>query len=80
MTLRDHLKRSGETVTAFAVRIQQPRNTVSKIDNGQRQPSLPLAVKIVNATGGKVPLEALVRLPDARPVTDTPAEAQGIAA
>ncbi len=54
MRLIDHLKETGETVDDFAARLCEARSTIRKIVYGQRQPSLPLAVKIEQATGGKV--------------------------
>lgn len=54
MKLIDHLKASEKTVSAFAAEIGETVNTVRKIVYGQRQPSLPLAVKIAAATGGQV--------------------------
>lgn len=60
MTLLDHLKQTGEGVSAFADRIGESRNTIRKIAYGQRQPSLELAVLICDATGGKVPPSALI--------------------
>jgi plasmid maintenance system antidote protein VapI len=54
MRLIDHLKAVDKTVAAFAEQIGEPENTVRKIVYGQRQPSLPLAVKIAAATAGAV--------------------------
>ncbi len=54
MTLLDHLKATEEKVEAFAARIGEPLSTIRKIAYRQRQPSLPLAVKIEQATGGAV--------------------------
>lgn len=54
MKLIDHLKASEKSVAAFADEIGEAENTVRKIVYGQRQPSLPLAVKIAAATGGAV--------------------------
>jgi putative transcriptional regulator len=54
MTLLDYLKTTGETVSAFAGRINEAENTIKKIAYRQRQPSLVLAVKISEATGGEV--------------------------
>ncbi|MET0364259.1 MAG: helix-turn-helix transcriptional regulator [Sphingobium sp.] len=54
MRLIDHLKTVDKTVAAFAADIGEPETTVRKIVYGQRQPSLPLAVKIAAATGGNV--------------------------
>lgn len=60
MTLIDHLKASQIKVADFAALIHEPENTIRKIVYGQRQPSLPLAVKISEATNGAVPIAALV--------------------
>jgi len=60
MTLLDHLRATDEGVSAFADRLGQPRSTIRKIAYGQRRPSLPLAVKIVEATSGKVGVSDLL--------------------
>ena len=52
MKLLDYLKSRNETVADFASRIGEAENTVRKIVYGQRQPSLPLALKISEATDG----------------------------
>jgi plasmid maintenance system antidote protein VapI len=52
MKLLDYLKEKQETVADFATRVGEAENTIRKIVYGQRQPSLPLAVKISDATGG----------------------------
>ncbi len=54
MTLLDHLKATDERVDQFANRIGEPLSTIRKIAYRQRQPSLPLAVKIEQATNGAV--------------------------
>ncbi len=54
MTLNDHLKQRRLTVAEFAASLCETENTIRKIVYGQRQPSLPLAVKISTATGGEV--------------------------
>lgn len=54
MKLLDHLKATDESVDAFAVRLGEAASTIRKIAYRQRQPSLPLAVKIEQATGGAV--------------------------
>jgi plasmid maintenance system antidote protein VapI len=64
MKLIDHLRETEQTVAAFAERIEEAENTIRKIVYGQRQPSLPLAVKISAATGGAVS-EADLLLPQA---------------
>jgi plasmid maintenance system antidote protein VapI len=60
MRLIDHLKAVDKTVAAFAEQIGESENTVRKIVYGQRQPSLPLAVKIAAATDGAVSEAELV--------------------
>lgn len=66
MRLIDHLKAVEKTVAAFAAEIGESENTVRKIVYGQRQPSLPLAVKISAATGGATsPGELIVEARDA---------------
>lgn len=52
MKLLDYLKEKQETVADFAARVGEAENTIRKIVYGQRQPSLPLAVKISDATEG----------------------------
>ena len=64
MDLRDHLKTTGERLEDFAERIGEAVTTIRKIAYRQRQPSLPLAVKISQATGGEVS-EADLLLPPA---------------
>ena len=54
MTLQEFLKSNGETVAGFADRIGASTTAIRKITYGQRQPSLNLAIRITNATGGKV--------------------------
>lgn len=54
MTLSDYLAAAGETPNDFADRLGEARTTIRKIVYRTRQPSLQLAVKIVDATGGKV--------------------------
>lgn len=54
MKLIDYLRATEKSVAAFACEIGEPDSTVRKIVYGQRQPSLPLAVKIAFATRGRV--------------------------
>ena len=54
MQLHEHLKSTGESVDDFANRIGEAISTIRKIAYRQRQPSLPLAVKIERATDGAV--------------------------
>lgn len=64
MKLHDYLKDRNETVADFAKRVAEAETTIRKIVYGQRQPSLPLAVKITVATDGLVS-EAELLLPAA---------------
>jgi len=83
MKLIDHLKASGETVEDFAARIGEALSTIRKIAYGQRQPSLPLAVKIERATsaavsGADMLLERFAASDDMPPNRDAdPADAPG---
>jgi DNA-binding XRE family transcriptional regulator len=63
MRLIDHLKTTGEKVDEFATRAGESPNTIRKIVYGQRQPSLPLAVKISALTKGAVSAADLVVAP-----------------
>ena len=65
MRLLDHLKERGETVADFAKRAQEAETTIRKIVYGQRQPSLPLAVKIASLTAGAVTEADLLIAPQA---------------
>lgn len=61
MKLLDYLKAQNLAVSEFAAQLGEAENTIRKIVYGQRQPSLPLAVKISNATGGATtPSELIV--------------------
>lgn len=61
MRLIDYLKDRSETVADFASRIGEAESTIRKIVYGQRQPSLPLAVKLSEATDGAVAPGELVK-------------------
>ncbi|KPH66024.1 MULTISPECIES: helix-turn-helix domain-containing protein [Novosphingobium] len=66
MKLLDYLKAEKVAVSEFANRVGEAETTIRKIVYGQRQPSLPLAVKISDATGGKTkPSEMIVEPRDA---------------
>lgn len=53
MRLIDYLKAESLTVADFAEKLGEAENTIRKIVYGQRQPSLPLAIKISDATQGR---------------------------
>jgi DNA-binding XRE family transcriptional regulator len=63
MRLIDYLKAAEMTVQKFADAICEPETTIRKIVYGQRQPSLPLAVKIAKATKGAVSEADLITPP-----------------
>lgn len=60
MTLHQHIKARGESVSAFCLRTGLNRNTINKIVYGQRQPSLTYARKIVEVTQGDVSFDELL--------------------
>jgi hypothetical protein len=54
MTLREYLRASDLTITAFAAMIDEKRETVSYIASGARKPSGRVLAKILDATKGRV--------------------------
>lgn len=64
MTLLDHIKARGLTMPEAAAELDEPESTIRKIAYRQRQPSLPLAVKIASWSKGVV-TEADLLLPGA---------------
>lgn len=59
MTL-DKLIRDGRTTEAqIADRVGVNRSTINRIRNGERQPSLPLAIKLASVTG--LPVESFLK-------------------
>lgn len=69
MKLIDYLKAESLTVADFAAKIGEAENTIRKIVYSQRQPSLPLAVKISEATEGQVAPSEMVK---DEPTPDSP--------
>lgn len=59
-TLNEYLKASGETQARFAARVGLSQSYLNEISRGLKTPSLPVALKIVAATGGVVALSSLV--------------------
>jgi len=59
-TLRQHLKESGETQAQFASRVGLSQSYINEISRGMKTPRLPVALKIVAATGGAVDLSSLI--------------------
>ena len=60
MKLRTYLERNSMTRRAFAKRVGCSPQAVGYYVTGDRRPSLPVALKIVKATGGKVTLKDLL--------------------
>ena len=54
-TLSQYLSNEGIRQTEFAVRVGRTQATISRILNGEAQPSAELAAAIENETGGRVP-------------------------
>ena len=54
MKLSDYLSAAGQNATDFAAKIKCEPSTITRILKGQRGASVPLALKIEKATGGKV--------------------------
>jgi len=55
MTLKDFIKASGESQAIWAGRLKVGRGYLSELINGNRRPSLTVAVRIERATDGAVP-------------------------
>lgn len=64
MTLLEHLKLRGRKLADFAADVGEPESTIRKIVYGQRQPSLPLAVKLAAATNGDTAEREMVISPE----------------
>ena len=58
---------SGETRTAWAERLGVSKSYLSDLLNGNRQPSLDVAVRIERLTNGAVPAASWIALPEAIP-------------
>jgi DNA-binding transcriptional regulator YdaS (Cro superfamily) len=70
--LNEIIKTSGETQTVWAGRFGVSKSYLSDILNGNRTPSLHVAVRIERATGGAVPASSWVPEAAPRPVVPTP--------
>lgn len=57
-TLADYFEQTGETQESLATTLRISRSYMSLLVSGDRQPALPLAVRIEELTG--VPVAALV--------------------
>lgn len=63
MTLLDFIKSSNFTFATFAAEIGESENIVRKWAYRQRQPTLPRAIKIEDATRGMVSVRDLLLSP-----------------
>ncbi len=61
MDLDAFLKQSKETTAGFAGRVQSTKASISRIRSRKQVPSLALAVRISEATGGQVTERDLLR-------------------
>lgn len=61
MTLDQHLKKTGESTRAFAIRMRCAASTISRIRRGQQEPLLALANKIIADAKGKIRHQDLIR-------------------
>ena len=77
-TLAQYLEAEKLTQAAFASRVGRTQATISRILNGEAQPSAELAASIEQATGGRVPFWAWKAFERFR--TPTPQEAEARAA
>tara|TARA_B100001540_G_scaffold314461_3_gene339457 strand:+ start:4854 stop:5051 length:198 start_codon:yes stop_codon:yes gene_type:complete len=59
MTLKDYIRDFEDSQRAFAARLDVTPLTVNRWCAGKRQPRPEMALKIVEATGGRVSLESL---------------------
>lgn len=73
MTFANHIRDSGRTRAQWADELGVSRSFMSDLLNGNRRPSLELAVRIERATGGRVP--AISWVPDASDVSAAPESA-----
>lgn len=60
MILREYLIRKKLTYEDFAVKIGISKRTLIRLMNGQSDPTLSLAKKIVDATSGKVSYDEII--------------------
>lgn len=68
-SLSDYLRQTDTRIEDFAARIGVGSPYISMIANGQRTPSLPIAIKI--AAAANIPIESLLP-PNAEPVPESP--------
>jgi DNA-binding transcriptional regulator YdaS (Cro superfamily) len=66
----EFIKSSGQNRSAWADRLGVSRSYLSDLLNGNKRPSLDLAVQIERATGGAVPATSWID----DPATQTPTE------
>lgn len=65
MMLLEHIKAKGLTMPEAAAQLDEAESTIRKIAYRQRQPSLPLAVKIAAWSDGAVTEAELILAEDA---------------
>lgn len=61
--LREHIKASGYSQTVWAERLGIAKSYLSDLLNGNKVPSLDLAVRIQRATDGAVPADSWIAAP-----------------
>lgn len=61
MTLKDWLHAKDKTQEEFAEKVGVKRATVCHLVNGNKRPSLSLALRIADKTGGDVPVAEWAR-------------------
>lgn len=66
----DHITKSGATRSAWADRLGISKSFLSDLLNGNRTPSLELAVRIERMTEGAVPAACWIPLPEPAPTPD----------
>lgn len=66
-TLSEYLIEAGITQGRFAETVDVTQATISRLATGASRPGLPLAVKIEEATGGRVPAASWVSDADKLP-------------
>jgi transcriptional regulator with XRE-family HTH domain len=71
---------SGYSQTKFAARVGIAQGTLSGIERETDNASLTVLVQIARKLPGRVPVDAIMRDPDADPEEDAPGEAEVVAA
>ena len=63
MRLSEHLSATNQSVASFAGKVGLSPSFMWRIVHGERQPSVPAAVRIIEATDGAVTLDDLIAVP-----------------